>query len=221
MMAHMGSLSHEDDEEGCCASRAPVRTLQGSLLRGARSEATAADTAGPSTLHSLPVMEDEGEILGQELLLRHPVRVHLSGVLHILQQRACAACMHVWLLAPDDGHLHGWAGADSQEAGVRVRVGRPLKTRPRGSTAAAFHGLGSARALTYYDELAVAHAPGSSGVPCVLRFRLRDRKHCALMFYEEREEEGLRELAYADLLYCYTIEGAYPTICCRGKTCNW
>ena len=90
---------------------------------------------------------------------------------------------------------------------MRVRVGCPLKTRPKGSTAAAFHGLSSAKALTYYSELAVAHPPGSGGAPCILRFRLRDSKHCALVFYEEREEEGLCELAYADLLYCYTIKG--------------
>ena len=38
-------------------------------------------------------------------------------------------------------------------------VGCPLKTRPRGSTAAAFHGLSSAKALTYYSELAGGAPP--------------------------------------------------------------
>ncbi len=84
-----------------------------------------------------------------------------------------------------------------------MRVVRPLKTVPKGSTAAAFHGLASARGLTFYEGLRVVH----DGVP--FAFRLRERGHCALLFYEEREEQGgLHELAYADLLHCYTLPGA-------------
>ena len=59
--AHMGSLSHGDDEEHCCASRAPARPCQVSLQKGAPSDATAAGTAGASTFHSLPVLEDDDD----------------------------------------------------------------------------------------------------------------------------------------------------------------
>ena len=80
LMARMGSLSQGDDEEGCCASRAPARSIQGSLQRGATSEATAEDTAGPSTLLSLPVIEDEGERSSWPKPAMRPP----------------AGCMHVW-----------------------------------------------------------------------------------------------------------------------------
>ena len=62
VIAHMGSLSQEDEQgEHCCASRAPARTCQASLQKCARSDATAAGTAGASAFHSLPALEEDDD----------------------------------------------------------------------------------------------------------------------------------------------------------------
>ena len=87
-----------------------------------------------------------------------------------------------------------------------MRVARPLKTCPRGSTAPAFHGVSAAR-LQFYEQLAVAHPGG--GAP--LRFSMRERGHCALVYYEDVDSPEVEEheLAYADLLHCYTVKGLH------------
>ncbi|BDA51407.1 hypothetical protein COCOBI_18-2840 [Coccomyxa sp. Obi] len=84
---------------------------------------------------------------------------------------------------------------------VQVRVEEPRRSCPKGSTAAAFHGV-SQEALTYYEKLIVIHHNSSSS----LHFNLRQRSHCALVYYEDAKSDE-HELAYADLLYCYSLDG--------------
>ena len=122
------------------------------------------------------------------------------------------ACMtlHLFVTTPGDC-------ASSPEA-VQVRVGKPLRTCPRGSTAPAFHGV-PARRLQFYERLEVAHPSG--GVR--FAFSTRERSHCALVYYEDVACPGAeaRELAYADLLYCYTIKGRTSESLGQGLLKEW
>ncbi|CAL8466254.1 g5790 [Coccomyxa elongata] len=86
---------------------------------------------------------------------------------------------------------------------VQVRVEEPRRSCPKGSTAAAFHGV-SQEALTYYEKLVVVHHNSNSSLS--LHFNLRQRSHCALVYYEDANSDE-QELAYADLLYCYSLHG--------------
>ena len=59
---------------------------------------------------------------------------------------------------------------------VEVRVEEPRKNCPKGSTAAAYHGVGQ-EALTFYEKLIVIH----HNISLRLHFNLRQRSHCALV----------------------------------------
>lgn len=61
---------------------------------------------------------------------------------------------------------------------VQVHVEEPRRSCPKGSTAAAFHGV-SQEALTYYEKLVVVHHNSNGSLS--LHFNLRQRSHCALV----------------------------------------